>query len=193
MIDVTRAQIVKDFTRAWAVNDEAHRVSHFSRVEHCGNILNERLGLGYDPKLIMLVAHFHDMYAWDRGNHHLMSAAWVRTTDYKIIMELDVVDRELVALGCEHHRASYTGKFACRFDELMNSADRELPGQVEMMVERAVLYRMNLGMSREEAFAPAVEHIKEKFSEGGYARYPQLYLDAFGRELAKQREDIKNL
>jgi hypothetical protein len=194
MLDVLRNEVIKDFSKMWEVNDKAHRVDHFTRVEKCGELLNEKLNLGYDPELIMLVAHFHDMFAWSRHNHHLLSAEWVRTTDYPIIAELDTVDRELVAMGCEHHRASYKGKFFCRFDELMNSADRELPGDVDLMIERAVLYRMNRGMSRADAMKPAIDHIKEKFgAASGYARYPKMYLDVFGDELTEQRRLIDNL
>lgn len=194
MLDELRNKVIADFTRMWAVNDDAHQVDHFTRVELCGNIINDKLGLGYDPKLIMLVAHFHDMFAHQRFNHHLLSAEWVRSTDYKIITELDVTDREQVALGCQYHRASYEGGYPSMFAELMASADREVPGNIGLMVERAVLYRMNLGMSRNEAMKPAIEHIKEKFGGAvGYARYPKMYLDVFGDELAEQRRLIDNM
>lgn len=193
MLDALREKIVKDFTQFWAVNDEAHQVRHFTNVEVCGNAINDRLGLGFDPKLIMLVAHFHDMFAWSRHNHHQMSARWVDTTDYPPIADLTLEEKLRVYWGCLQHRASFKGDFKSRFSELMNAADRELPGDVEGMIERAVLYRMARGMSREEAYAPAVQHIQEKFAEGGYCRYPKLYLSVFGDELAKQRLDIKNL
>ena len=192
-LDKLRDQVVADFTKAWAVNDSAHQIGHFSNVEECGNVINDALGLGYDPKLIMLVAHFHDMYAWDRGNHHLMSAHWVGTTDYKMIVELDPHDRYLVQLGCKHHRASFKGNFISKFDELMNAADREIPGNVDAMLERAIQYRIGKGSTREKAILPAIEHIREKFGDSGYARYPQMYLDVFADQLAEQRRAINNL
>lgn len=193
ILDSMREQIILDFTPAWGLNDPAHQVKHFSNVEKCGNEINQRLGLGYDARLILLVAFFHDMFAWSRINHHDLSGVWVKGTDYPLITQLTFEERQMVEFGCREHRASFKGIFASEFSELMNSADRELPGDVEAMVTRAVQYRVARGMSEHEAYAPAVEHIKEKFGSDGYARYPDFYLDAFGAELTKQREDIKNL
>ncbi len=72
-LDTMRERIILDFTPAYQLNDEAHRVKHFSNVEKCGNEINQRLGLGFDSRLILLVAFFHDMFAWSRINHHDMS------------------------------------------------------------------------------------------------------------------------
>lgn len=185
--------IRRDFAAMYEVNDAAHRLPHFSAVEECGNRINETLGLGYSPKLIMLVAHWHDLFAWSRNNHHDLSATWVRTSDYAILEELDPVERELVAIGCQEHRASRTDPFTHGFGELMNAADRELPGDVGAMLERAIQFRMARGCTRDEALKPAVEHLKDKFGPGGYARYPKLYQFVFWTELEAQREEIKNL
>lgn len=190
-----KQQIIQDFSRFWELNDEAHRLKHFENVEKCGFAINDALGLGFDPKLITLVAFFHDMFAYSRHNHHLLSAVWVGSTDYPLIKQLEPDELFMVGLGCKNHRASYKGEFVGPFDELMNAADRELPGDVDNMVERAVLYRMGKGMSREDAYKPAVEHIKEKFGgqADAYARYPKFYLDVFGDELTEQRRIIDQL
>lgn len=193
MIQEIKNQIIADFSKAWEVNDKAHRVEHFSNVEECGMYLADQLGLGFNRKLITMVAFFHDMFAWSRFNHHLMSAEWVMSTDYPLITRLSEQGRKMVAAGCREHRASNTDAYSCKFAELMASADREFPGNIENMVERAVLYRMNKGMTRDEAYGPAVDHIKEKFGLLGYCRYPNMYLSVFGDALQKQRDDIKNL
>jgi hypothetical protein len=52
---------------------------------------------------------------------------------------------------------------------------------------------MGKGDSFNAAVMPSIQHIKEKFGTGGYARYPKLYLDAFNDELAEQRKEIDNL
>lgn len=188
-----RNAIVQDFSKAWEVNDEAHRFKHFSQVEMCGNEINNRLGLGHEPVLILFSAFFHDMFAWSRFNHHLLSAEWIMTTDYDLIDTLTEHQRELVAAGCREHRASGKDPFTCQFAELMCAADRELPGNIPAMLERAIQYRMGQGNSFDASIGPSIKHIKEKFGDGGYARYPKLYLDAFGDELKAQREEIKNL
>lgn len=192
-VDEMRGRIVLDFTPAWELNDGAHRLKHFAAVEACGNAINDRLGLGYHPGLIMMVAMFHDMFSWSRVNHHHMSAEWVMTTDYDIITSLTGEERKMVAAGCREHRASNQERFSCEFAALMNAADREIPGDVDAMIERAVQYRVARGMSREEAMGPAIEHIVDKFGDGGYARYPDMYLEAFGDTLTEQRRQIANL
>lgn len=185
--------IITEFSKVWELNDEAHRLKHFNAVEACGLEINRRLNLGYDPKLITLVAFFHDMYAWDRGNHHQMSARWVETTDHPIIAQLEPRERAWVYWGCLQHRASFEGVFANTFSEMMNAADRELPGNVAGMIERGVQYRTARGVGADEARAGAIEHIKGKFGRGGYARYPDLYEKAFGNVLEAQYEEIAAL
>jgi exopolyphosphatase/pppGpp-phosphohydrolase len=196
LVSDIREAIIGRYSRLYRMNDGAHQVQHFNAVEVCGNEINNRLKLGFDPKLIMLVAYLHDMYAFIRFNHHEMSAHFVRTTDDPIIMGLSPEDRELVALGCQEHRASRKERFTCEFSALMNAADRELPGNVPQMLERAIQYRLddqnleNTPEDRSKVYADAVAHIKEKFGDGGYANYPELYLKCFAVELEQQRKDI---
>lgn len=188
-----KEKIIQDFSKYWEMNDEAHRLKHFSNVEECALIINHRAGLKFDLVMITYAAFFHDMFAWSRYNHHEMSAHWVLTTDYPLISFLPDIDKKMLADACREHRASFKGEFSGKFSELINAADRELPGDVPAMVERAILYRMGKGYSREEALKPSIEHIKDKYSITGYGRYPQIYLDVFEADLLQQRQDIANL
>lgn len=194
-VNATRARIIKDFTRHWEMNDTAHRLEHFLDVEKCGNYINEKLGLGFDPMLIMLVAFFHDKYAYDRYNHHLMSGEWVRSTDYIGIVALTPEERTMVAAGCREHRASGNVPFTCDFAELMCSADRGFPTtDVENLLKRAIQHRMyDSGLSEAEVRPEAIVHMKEKYGLGGYARYPEMYLRAFPDEFNAQQEALAKL
>lgn len=187
-----RNLIIQDFSRIWELNDAAHRIEHFLDVEKCGNHINDKLGLGYDPLMIMLVAFFHDMYAWDRHNHHHMSAEWITTCDNRIINLLHPKHREMVAAGCREHRASGNKPFSCEFAELMCSADRGFPTtDPEQLLKRALLHRMHThGLTEAEARPGAIAHIKEKYGTGGYARYPEMYVRAFADEFYAQKEAI---
>lgn len=193
--DEVRSMLIERMGAVYACNDQAHQIKHFNAVEICGNEINNRLDLGYEPMMIMLVAYLHDMFAWSRVNHHQLSADYVKTTDLWIIKSLPEHQRLMVSHGCREHRASFKGEFSCIFSELMNSADRELPGNVPDMLERAVQYRLNALKTDDRALVlpDAVAHVKEKFGIGGYARYPDFYLRCFSSELAQQRQDIKNL
>lgn len=188
-VDELREQVIGDFFQVWELNDPAHRVKHFEEVEHCANHINDSLRLGYDPKLIMLVAYFHDMFAWSRDNHHLMSGEWIMTTSYPVIAALDPEERLMVAAGCREHRASNTQPFTCGFAQLMSSADRGFPDlSLRHMTQRAIEYRLHKGLGTTEARKGAIRHLKEKFGTNGYANYPAYYQAVFKAELQKQRE-----
>lgn len=190
-----RNLIIQDFTRHWEMNDAAHRIEHFLDVEKCGNYINDKLELGFDPFLIMLVAFFHDKYAYDRHNHHHMSAEWVLTCDYKVIGVLSDEHRAMVAAGCREHRASGNKPFSCDFAEMMCSADRGFPTtDPEQLLKRALLHRMHThGLTEAEARPGAIAHIKEKYGKGGYARYPEMYVRAFADEFFAQQEALAQL
>jgi hypothetical protein len=193
-VDSYREQIIYEFSKVWELNDAAHRIEHFLEVEKCANHINKKLGLKFSPKLILMVAFFHDMFAWSRHNHHQMSAEWILTTDLPMICVLKPGERELVAAGCREHRASGTEPFSCDFAELMCSADRGFPTtDVETILQRAIQYRLALGYGEKDARQGAIEHVKEKFGTDGYARYPEMYQQAFDYELALQRELVDKL
>lgn len=184
-----RETLAKDFGDAWLLNDAAHRQRHFDEVEDVGHYLNRTLRMGFDPKLITLSAYFHDLFAWSRFNHHKLSAEWVRTTDYHLIKALTPEDRELVAQGCQHHRASGVGGWPSKFAELICAADRGFPCEVRALVIRCItgnIVKM-AGSTNLEILQHVTQHIKDKYGSNGYARFPDCYQWAFSQQLDKQR------
>lgn len=193
-LDSMRGSIITEFTHRWELNDRAHRIEHFQDVERCGNHINDKLGLGFDPKLIMLVAFFHDMFAWSRFNHERLSGEWVATTDHPIICALTQEERTLVSLGCAEHRASFKGTYSNDFTEMMSSADRGFPMELEAMIQRSALYHEDVfGFGPEQARIAAIAHMKDKYTLSGYARYPSIYRQVFGNVLAEKDKAINAL
>lgn len=195
-IATIRQEIIQAFHSHWEHNDKAHRVEHFEEVYQTAMEIQRRLGLTYDPKLILFAAYFHDLFAWSRKNHHDLSSEFIYDTDHPLIEQyLNREERSFVAVACLEHRASYEGKFTLEFSELINSADRGLPGDVQAMLERAMAYRSHRHPEEpvEVCKAASVRHLKDKFGKNGYARYPDLYKAAFGKELAAQQEVISRL
>jgi uncharacterized protein len=195
-IDTLRQQIIEQFQDKWALNDKAHQAGHFEEVFQTGMVINDKLGLGYDPKLILFAAYFHDLFAWSRYNHHLMSCQWISSTDHPLLVDnLNPVETRMVSWACYQHRASYDGVFENTFCELINAADRGLPGNVPAMLERAIQFRQAKAPneSAEQVLEASIKHLKEKFGQGGYARYPELYTKCFGSELELQRQHIAAL
>lgn len=189
-----RKEIIDEFSSHWKLNDEAHRIEHFSEVEGTAFYINEKLNLGIDPKLITLAAFFHDLFAWSRNNHHELSYQYVSTTNHRFFTSLDITDRMAVAYGCLHHRASFDGVFVGAFDELINSADRGFPSQdVTPIVERSINYTKAKYSDRNVICQKVFEHMGEKFGSNGYARYPDMYSRVFEEELKQQRSNIDKL
>lgn len=188
-----RVQIIQAFEDKWELNDKAHQINHFEAVYECGVAINDRMKLDYDPKLILFAAYFHDLFAWSRVNHHEMSYHWMMSTDHPVIIDnLNPSETMAVAKACLQHRASFKGNFKNGFCELINAADRMFPGDVQAMLERAIMYRVknHPEQSHDQRYEESVKHLKEKFGGAGYARYPEMYLECFGEELQKQRDAI---
>lgn len=185
--------IVETFSPMWELNDRAHRVEHFSEVFQTGLDINKRLGLGMSKKLTLFAAYFHDLFAWSRENHHLLSEEFIRGTCHPLINEhLNQEERLLVAGACRKHRASNREEFSNFFEEFINASDRERPKDVNSFVDRAIKYRQDKfkHMSHEEMEADAIQHIKEKYGHGGYARYPAIYVSAYGEEFKRLKDAI---
>lgn len=194
-IDTLKAGIIKEFTPFWALNDPAHRIEHFENVFQCAVQINDALGFRYDLRMLLLAAYFHDLFTWQRNNHHQMSHKWVRTTDHPFFAWLSDKERWEVAQGCLQHRASFKGEFSCQFAELINAADRELPTTAIDVLQRSIEYTAakHKVWDYETVRTASIAHVKEKYGHGGYARYPGMYEQTFGVELHKQRNDIANL
>ena len=186
-----REYISSKFGKVYLLNDAGHREKHFESVEKCGLEINERLDLGVDPFLIMLVAWFHDLFAWKREVHHTLAQRWVEWGPDPVFKLLTSKEQEMVAHACGEHRATYKGEYFSILSELGSAADRGNPNRTaEGYVERSVQYNLAKGFSLEEAQVNAVEHIKKKVGRGGYARYNDLYLRAFKEDLERLWDKI---
>lgn len=191
-----RLDILDAFKGQYLLNDAAHREDHFEEVFQCAVVINDKLNLGFDKKLMLLAAYFHDMFAWSRNNHHAMGQCWMMSTDHPLISDnLNAEERESVAWAIGQHRATFSGRFKSTFCELINSADLGFPGNVGSMIERAIRYREThwRNLTPEESRTSSIAHIKSKFGRGGYARYPEMYVKCFGDTLEKQYQEIEAL
>lgn len=202
-IDEVRKEIIADFAHHWELNDRGHQREHFEAVFQTGRHISICLGLEKQIKEvdILFAAYFHDFFAWTRVNHHEMAYQYFMTADHPLIMKYYPDDpagkirRSLVAFGCREHRASYKGAFTTLFSELINSADRCFPGDVQALLKRTYDHRLSThpDISEDERMALCVGHMKEKAGSKGYARYPDLYMQVFGEKLKEQMEEIDNL
>lgn len=192
-IDEARHGIIYDFSQQYRLNDAAHQIKHFDEVEKTALLMNARLKLNQSPMLIMLSAYFHDLFAWSRHNHHDLAAIWVSTTDHPVIANLDSLERTLLSKACYEHRASYKGNFTSVLSELISSADRGMPKSKDDLFQRSYEYHRSSGCLHEESVHNAIAHIKDKHGSNGYARYPDLYLKFYGKQIKQIQLEIDKL
>lgn len=198
IISDLRSAICTSFKDAYALNDLAHREDHFEEVFQCGKHINKTLGFNFRERDILFAAYFHDMFAWSRNNHHILSKVWFQTTDHPLVVD-SYKDKDhfrtQVAFACGEHRASFKGNFTYAFSELINSADRGFPGDIPAMVERSRLYWLTHKpeLSDDERMTGVIAHLKEKFGRNGYARTPKMWKAVFKDQLEARIEGIESL
>jgi hypothetical protein len=198
MFDVERQEVVKKYSPMWEILDPAHRIDHFDSVFNTGVFLMSRFSLDIDPKEIFVVSYFHDLFTWSRNNHHLLSEAFVRTTNCPLVKNMlpseEAINR--VALACREHRASWTGGYSGPLSMLMACADRGIPKTAQVLLDRAVLYSIKHSpedTSLEEIHRSSVEHIKEKYGRNGYAKIPDVHKKMFEKEYEILYQEIDKL
>jgi hypothetical protein len=189
--NLVRLKIEKDFNEYYLKNDKGHRENHCVMVEHCANCINDRLNLKLDKYLIMLASWLHDIFAWNREKHHILIHDWINETNYPIIKNLSESDRFLLSKACLEHRASYQGDYNSVLSEVISSADRGFPiTNIDEMLVRPIQFRMAQGINPKDAKIEGIRFLKEKYGSSGYARYPEIYLRVFEKELLKRQKLI---
>jgi hypothetical protein len=199
-IDIAREEIIQAFGTHWELNDRGHQREHFEDVFQCALHIARTLDLKQHLEIDMLfAAYFHDFFAWTRINHHELAFQYFMTADHPLIVkyygEPSSLARDTVGYACRQHRASYKGQFNDQFAELINSADRGFPGDVQKLLQRSYKHRLGThpDMDPEERMKLCLEHMKHKAGSKGYARYPDLYMQVFAEKLKGQMEEIDNL
>lgn len=191
LIESVRSFVIPYYER----NDSAHKIAHADSVCCLALKLNDFLPIEkrVEVPLIILASYFHDVAASDRKVHHIKAAEIVRTIDFEFLVDLDAKDREIVALACLEHRASYSGEFSSMLSEIISSADRGKPA-LQYHLQRSIQFNMDReNMTYDAARINACLHMKDKYGEGGYANYPNLYKTYFADQLDQLAFEIELL
>lgn len=171
--------------------DEAHRMDHIRSVVSNVITIGTARGMPYRTiELGIIAAGYHDIFSSKehRKVHHEMAHNWC-IVNANILMGLYGVTRDEVseiAHATLQHRGSFKGEYLGLVSELVAAADRGIPSpsSVDHYVTRSYLYgRTNLGLDRPNAVVHAVEHVKDKFGDKGYARVPGWYREMYSVEL----------
>ena len=148
--------------------DKAHRRPHVERV------IRDALALAahypVDRDMIYAAAAFHDTgLCADRATHHLVSGRIIRD-DPALPRWFSPGQIEVIAQAAEDHRASLDHEPRSIYGRIIAEADRQI--EPETIVRRTVQF--GLGhypeLGREEHWRRTLDHLHEKYAEGGYLK-----------------------
>ena len=148
--------------------DKAHRRPHVERV------IRDALALAafypVDRNMLYAAAAFHDTgLCEDRATHHLVSGRIIRT-DPALPRWFSPDQIETVAQAAEDHRASLDHDPRSLYGRIIAEADRQI--EPETIVRRTVQYGFAHypELDREGHWQRTLEHLHEKYAEGGYLK-----------------------
>lgn len=148
--------------------DKAHQRPHVERV------IRDALALAafypVDRNMLYAAAAFHDTgLCEDRATHHLVSGRIIRT-DPALPRWFSPDQIETVAQAAEDHRASLDHDPRSLYGRIIAEADRQI--EPETIVRRTVQYGFAHypELDREGHWQRTLEHLHEKYAEGGYLK-----------------------
>ena len=173
--------------------DAAHRRDHVRYV------ISQSLELAryYDVNedMVYAIAAYHDTgLEVDRKTHHLESGRIVRQ-DSKLRQWFTPEQIEVMAQAVEDHRASSDHQPRSIYGKIVAEADRQI--DEETIIRRTIQYGLSHypELDREGHWERTLEHLLEKYAEGGYLRLwiPESPNAARLRELQEKIKDRQAL
>lgn len=163
-----RRYIYGEVIPRYAAFDKAHREDHALAV------VERALSMGrqYDisEEMLLAAAACHDLgLAVDRQTHHLESGRIIRA-DKRLTEWFTTEEIETVAQAAEDHRASAKTPPRSIYGRLVAEADRMIVP--ETIIRRTVQFSLSHypELDREGHWRRTVDHLHEKYAEGGYLR-----------------------
>ena len=123
-----------------------------------------------DRCILLVAAAYHDLgLANGRDEHHIHSARIVRE-DVRLRQWFSDDEINTIAEAAEDHRASSGHEPRTIYGRIVAEADRVIDS--ETIVRRALQYGMKQypELNREEQYQRLMEHMMEKYAEGGYLK-----------------------
>ena len=148
--------------------DKAHQ------RDHADYVIRQSLELAkhydVDMDMVYAIAAYHDTgLAVDRKTHHLESGKIVRN-DRRLDEWFTPEQIETMAQAVEDHRASNKNEPRSIYGKIVAEADRQIDGMT--ILRRTIQFGLNHypELNREGHWERTLEHIYEKYAEGGYLR-----------------------
>ncbi len=148
--------------------DAGHRRDHAEAVIEQALELAEHYDV--DPEILYVAAAYHDLGIIEgRETHHLVSGRIIRS-DARLLQWLTPEGVELAAQAAEDHRASSDHAPRTLYGRIIAEADRLI--DPETVIRRTVEYGFAHypEMDREGYWHRTLDHLHEKYAEGGYLK-----------------------
>ena len=148
--------------------DAAHRTDHATTVIERSMKLAQHYEV--NEEMVYVVAAYHDIgLEFGREMHHRESARLVME-DKELCRWFSVEQRTTIAEAAEDHRASAKCEPRSIYGRIVAEADRAI--EPISIVRRTVQYGLAHypPLAKEEHWLRTMEHLEEKYAEGGYLR-----------------------
>ena len=148
--------------------DAAHGRDHVEYVIAQSLKLAEHYDV--DRDMVYVIAAYHDTgLAVDRKTHHLESGRIIRS-DQSLRQWFNEGQIETMAQAVEDHRASSDHEPRSIYGKIVAEADRQI--DPETIIRRTVQYGLSHypELDREGHWQRMLDHLNEKYAEGGYLR-----------------------
>ena len=149
--------------------DKAHREDHArSVVERALKMAGDRADV--NPNMLYAAAACHDLgLSVCRETHHLESGRIIRA-DERLRQWFSQEEIETIAQAAEDHRASAKTPPRSIYGCLVAEADRMIVP--ETIIRRTIQFGLSHypGLDREQHWQRTLEHLHEKYAEGGYLK-----------------------
>lgn len=192
--------IEKEIIPRYAEFDKAHQEDHaHSVIEQSMNLVQY---YNVEANMVYAIAAYHDLgLQEDRKTHHLISGRIVRS-DARLKQWFSEDQIEIMAQAVEDHRASSDHEPRSIYGKIVAEADRLIDG--ETILRRTLQYGFKHypGLDKEAHIQRALNHLDEKYAEGGYLKLwipdspnaeKLLQLQALIKDRTKIRELVEKI
>lgn len=172
--------IEREILPRYSTFDAAHRIDHarmvieqsLQLVETINNstdyVDDEGRKLRVSPTLAYTIAAYHDTGLCEGREHHHTASARIIRSDKKLLHWFSPEEIELMADAAEDHRASAKSAPRTIYGLIVAEADRFIDPM--NIIRRTVQFGLDHypELSVEEHYQRTVEHLREKYGDGGY-------------------------
>lgn len=163
-----RSYIETEIIPLYDAFDKAHRRDHVLTVIEQSLSLAQYFDV--DINIVYTAAAFHDTgLSVDRKTHHLESGRIIREAQ-ALRQWFSEQDIEIIAQAAEDHRASSKTAPRSDYGRILAEADRVIDPIT--IIRRTIQFGLSnyTEHSKEEHWERTVEHLLEKYAEGGYLK-----------------------